>query len=178
MVTYAGFMIFYTVPPFILQHHLSVSHIHFGWITLAITSFILLSKLYNALFIHFFGVEQLIRYSLILMFLGALSLFCFLLTSYYSLIVVVVPFLMSVFSSGFLFSNKTAAVMVTTKKTISVSVASLMNFSTSLFAFIAAGIAAHLSIETLLPLSLLLFIMSVIPLGVYIFMPRDPPAIE
>ena len=107
MVTYAGFMIFYTVPPFILQHHLSVSHIHFGWITLAITSFILLSKLYNALFIHFFGVEQLIRYSLILMFLGALSLFCFLLTSYYSLIVVVVPFLMSVFSSGFLFSNKT-----------------------------------------------------------------------
>ncbi len=178
MVAYAGFMVFYTVSPFILQHHLSVSVIHFGWITLAITSFILLSKLCNALFIGFFGVERLIRYSLILMFFAALSLFCFSLAGCYSLIVVVVPFLMFAFSSGFLFSNTTAAVMVATKKIISGSVASLMNFSTSMFAFIAATVAAHLSIETLLPLGLLLLFMSVIPLGVYIFVPRDPLAIE
>jgi MFS transporter, DHA1 family, 2-module integral membrane pump EmrD len=166
---YTGFIAFYTVTPFMLQHHLHVSTIAYGWFTLALTGSILLAKLVNTLLLGFIDIHRLIFLSLCTLVLSTLLLLTFALFGLYSVSAVVIPFMLFGVASGFLFSNTTVASFHSFKKTAAGSVSGLHSGIQLFCAFAGSLIAAHLSTATLMPLAIFMGLISASGLMQYLY---------
>lgn len=166
-IAFTGFMVFYTVTPFMLQNNLHLSTTQYGWLTLGITFTILLGKFLNTLVLKYFQIEKVIWvFSLVLLF-ACFLLFIFALFKSYSILAIMLPFSIFGFASGFLFANTTIVAFKPFKSIGSGSVSGLLNGSQMLAGFIGTMIAAHLALATLMPLAIFMLIMGVLAVGQY-----------
>ena len=151
-----------------LQEHLHLTTIQYGWITLALTVTILLTKLINTFLLEYIHVDKIVFYSLIVLLAACGLLLTFALQHLYTVETIVIPFILFGAGSGFLFSNGTVAAFRDFKRVASGSVSGLINCIQFLFAFVGSTIAAHIDITHLLPLALLLIMMTLLTFIFYI----------
>lgn len=161
-IPYAGFMIFFTVTPFMLQSNLKLNPIEYGWITLLLTGFIFFAKLSNTILLKYVSIRKLIIISNFSLLAAGIALFSLALLHYYSIWSIIAPFILFAIGSGFLFSNATVAAFKPIKKSSSGSAAGALNGLSIMTGFVGSAIAAHLSIDTLLPLGVLIMSLGVV----------------
>lgn len=166
--TYSAFIIFYTVTPFIMQDKFHLSIKQYSWVTFALASTALISKLFNTILLRWFHLKKLTLFAnWLLAFSGCLLLFFALIHSY-TTATILIPFLLAGFASGFLFSNATVAAFEPFASKASGSVSALLSGLQMLTAFAGSAIVAKLPLDTLLPLASLLFALGVLSLLIYI----------
>lgn len=166
---YTGFIVFYTVTPFMLQDHLHLTAVEYGWVTLILTGSILLAKFINTFTLNYIKIEKLIFLSLITLVSACVLLLIQSLFGLYSVAAIVIPFVIFGFGSGFLFANTTTAAFHSFKKTAAGSVSGLLSAVQLLSAFVGSAIAAHLGVTTLIPLAVFLCVITCIALIQYIY---------
>ncbi len=171
-VAYAGFMIFYTVTPFMLQKYMGLTVLQYGWITLALTGAIFITKFINTIALAYVDVDKIIFLSIIMLAIAGSLLLLFGILGYYSLFTLLLPFMLFGIGSGFLFSNTMAAAFKPFKGKASGSVSGLLNGTQLFAAFIGSAIAAHLGITSLLPLGILMAVMSIGVVVQYVYFMR------
>lgn len=167
---YTGFIVFYTVTPFMLQDHLKLTVIQYGWVTLTLTGSILLAKLVNTLLLKYIDINRIIFLSTLVLLFASSLLLAFSLLSFYSVTTIVVPFIIFGVGSGFLFSNATVAAFHSFKKVAAGSVSGLLNGLQLLSAFVGSAISAHLAITSLLPLAIFMCCMSFLTVAQYVYL--------
>ncbi len=172
-IAYTGFMVFYTVTPFMLQGHLHLTTVQYGWVTLALTLTILLAKMVNTFILNVVNIEKLIFYSTILLAFSGLLLLVVALTGAYSLYAILIPFMVFGIASGFLFSNTTVVSYQPFKGKAAGSVSGLLSGLQLISAFVGAFIAAHLGLSTLLPLGIFMTLITALVLWQYIYLTRQ-----
>lgn len=169
-IAYTGFIVFYAVTPFMLQDHLHLTIVEYGWVTLTLTSTILLAKFANTILLRYISINQLILFSSYTLVTGGGLLLIFGLLHYYSVMTLLLPFMIFGFGTGFLFANTTVAAYVPFKGLSSGTVSGLMNSFQLIFAFIASSFAVHLPLETLFPLGLFMTVISVGAVALYLYL--------
>lgn len=167
---YTGFIVFYTVTPFMLQDHLKLTVIQYGWVTLTLTSSILLAKLVNTLLLKYVDINRIIFLSTLVLLFASSLLLALSLFNFYSVTTIVVPFIIFGVGSGFLFSNATVAAFHSFKKVAAGSVSGLLNGLQLLSAFVGSAISAHLGITSLLPLAIFMCCMSLLTVTQYVYL--------
>ena len=165
---YTGFMVFYTVTPFMLQEHLHLTAIQYGWVTLSLTCTILFIKGVNTVLLRYMPVEKIIYYATILLFISGLFALLFAVFGAYSLRSILIPFILFAIAAGFLFPNTTVAAFRPFKGVSSGSVSGLISFIQLFSAFVGSAVAAHLSTQSLLPLGIFMFFIGIVVFVQYV----------
>jgi DHA1 family 2-module integral membrane pump EmrD-like MFS transporter len=176
-LAFTGFIVFYTVTPFMLQGHLGLNSVQYGWVTLALTGAILIAKLINTFTLSYISIERLNLFSTwMLAFAGSLLFFLALL-KIYSLLSIIIPFILFGIGSGFLFSNTTVAAFKPFKAFSTGSVSGLLSGLQLLSAFVGSVIAAHLGVTSLMPLGIFMALIGIGVLVQYVVLShhREPP---
>jgi DHA1 family 2-module integral membrane pump EmrD-like MFS transporter len=176
-LAFTGFIVFYTVTPFMFQNHLGLNSVQYGWITLGLTGAILSAKLTNMLTLNYISIEKLNFFSTALLAFSGGLLLLFALLNAYSLAAILIPFTLFGIGSGFLFSNTTAAAFKPFKGVSSGSVSGLLSGLQLLSAFLGSAIAAHLGLKSLMPLGVFMAVLGVSVLAQYIFFNRKESGI-
>ena len=158
-LAYTGFIVFYTVTPFMLQQHLSLTAVEYGWVTLGLSGMIFLAKFINTLLLRYMDIDKIIYYATYIIALAGLLLLLFAEFHVYNVMSVIGPFMVFGVGAGFLFSNTTIAAFKPFKSVSSGSVSALLSGLQLLSAFVGSVIAAHLGMQTLMPLALLMALM-------------------
>lgn len=172
-IAYTGFIVFYTVTPFMLQNHLGLNSIQYGWVTLALTGAILLAKLCNTFMLNRVSIEKINFASICLLAFASCLLLLLALLGFYSITAILIPFMIFGLGSGFLFTNATVAAFKPFKNLSSGSVSGLLNGLQLLSAFIGSAIAAHLGLKSLLPLGIFMSILGVLALVQFVLVQGD-----
>lgn len=164
-----GFVVFFTVSSFMLQDHMGVNVVTYGWITMALTCAVLLSKVCNSVMLRYVGADITILYSVVLLAAASALLLLFALLGYFSIATLLIPFVLYGLAAGVLFSNTTTTAFKPFH-TASGSISALLGGIQFLAAFVGAAIASHLSDDSLLPLAILISSIGFSLLIIYYFM--------
>lgn len=168
-IAFICYIIFFTLTPFMLEDHLHLTPVEYGWVTLALTAAILFAKALNTFLLSKFSLEAIIVFSNILLFGSSILLLSFAFFNFYSVTSILLPFTLMGISCGFLFSNTSTAAFKSFNGLSSGSVAGLLNGMQRLFACAGSAIAAHLAITSLMPLALLMTLVTGFSLVQYVF---------
>jgi Bcr/CflA subfamily drug resistance transporter len=154
---YAGMMAYVTASPMIIEVHLHYTPLQFGWITLGIVISGQISKIYNRLFLKEKGYRHMMCVGMGLLCLASLSMFISALFHCMTIYAVVIPMLLYSNGMGILFPNLSTAFL--SIFTTIIGMASALYGAIQLGGgIIGSAMIAHLSEETLLPLSSLLMV--------------------
>lgn len=172
-VAMAGFVIFYSITPFMLQDHLGVSVVAYGWITLALSGAILISKLLNTYLLRRINIDSIIWAAILILLTGCVLLLIFALLQWFNLFVILFPFSLVGIAAGFLFSTTTTQAFKPFTG-MAASISGLMGFICLFATMLASAVASHVSNSSLLPLSVLMISLAAIATVGYYFLARRP----
>lgn len=173
-VSLTGVVVFFTISSFMLQNHLAISVLEYGWISVGLMGCVVLSKIANSFLLLYINVNKLIYAAVILLAFSSGLLLVLALLGYFSLAAILSPFALFAIASGVLFSN---ALTVAFKpfKSGAGSVSGLIGFISFIAVFVGAAVASELSDDRLLPLAVLMSIISFgLLISYYFLVVRSP----
>jgi MFS family permease len=111
MLAFGGILAWLTTLPFLLQEVVKLTPIQFGWVSALAGLFFIVGGLLNALFVEKLSLEKMLTIGLIIMFLGSVLMLIFGLLGIIDTIVIIVPVIIYILGSSFIFSNAYAGAM-------------------------------------------------------------------
>ena len=160
-VSFSGLIAYYTMSPFLLQTVLHLSPVAYGWITLAVASVILFSKLVNVILVRFLLFQWVLRLGTICMLLGGVVTLLLGLLGIHTLTSIVFPIMLYMLGLGMIASNAASGALLPFSKIAGVA-AAFYGCVQILGLFFVSFIAAHLTETSQVPLAILLTTLAVL----------------
>jgi len=167
-VCLSGIIAYVTISPFLFQNVIGISVVHYGWLTLYVTITILLGRGLNVVLLRRASSKAAMQVGRWLMLLGGLSMLLTYLIHELNIITVLIPYLIFVLGTGFIFSNASLLAFNAFETKFGI-VGALYSFLQLIFAYVTSYIAAKVSAKTQLPLAIILTMLAFIAIGAAIF---------
>lgn len=104
-VSFGGIVAYYAISPFLYQTQLGLSAVQYGWLALATALALLASRALNILLAKRWGIPARLKIGLSLLCLGPIIMMVFAVFDYFSIAVIVLPYLLFMLGSGIVLPN-------------------------------------------------------------------------
>ena len=111
MLAFGGILAWLTTLPFLLQNIVGLTPIQFGEVSAVAGLFFIVGGLINALFVEKFGFYKMLLIGLFIMFIGSVVMLLFGLINKIDMLVIMIPVVIYITGSSFVFSNAYAGAM-------------------------------------------------------------------
>jgi len=163
MLAFSGILAWLTTLPFLLQDVVGLTPIQFGWISALAGLFFIVGGFINAMVVERFGLVKMLFVGLLIMLIASLVMLSFGLTHKINTTVIMVPVIIYIIGSSFIFSNAYAGAMHPFSK-MAGTAAAVFGFLQILGGAISSALMSTFKNHNQTPLALILFFSSVLAL--------------
>ncbi|OGO94494.1 MAG: hypothetical protein A3F41_05905 [Coxiella sp. RIFCSPHIGHO2_12_FULL_44_14] len=171
---FSGVIVYYAITPFLLQDVLRLSAVEYGWLTMFITSAVLLGKLLNVYLVKRYSSETILGLGSAFLLWGGASMLLLGLTMPMSVTVLVLPMVFYVFGMGLIASNASAGAMMPFPA-IAGTAGSLFSCLQTLGTAFMSVMAAHINARTQIPMAILFTVLGILAVLDYFLLIRKVP---
>lgn len=111
MLAFGGILAWLTTLPFLLQDVVGLTPIQFGWVAAFSGIFFIVGGVANAIYVERLGLQKMLLLGLIIMFIGSVIMLIFGLINIINTVVIMLPVIIYILGSSFIFSNAYAGAM-------------------------------------------------------------------
>jgi len=161
MLAFGGILAWLTTLPFLLQDVVKLTPIQFGWICAISGLFFIVGGVLNALFVEKCGLRKMLIIGLIIMFCGSVIMLIFGLMGIVDTVVIMVPVIIYILGSSFIFSNAYAGAMQPFAK-MAGTTAAVFGFLQILGGAISSALMSMVHTYNQIPLAIILLLSAAI----------------
>ncbi|OGT34016.1 MAG: hypothetical protein A3C44_07780 [Gammaproteobacteria bacterium RIFCSPHIGHO2_02_FULL_39_13] len=110
-LAFGGILAWLTTLPFLLQDVVKLTPIQFGWVSAIAGLFFIVGGFINALIVERFGLEKMLVTGLLIMLIASIAMLFFGLAGKINALVIMIPVIIYIIGSSFIFSNAYAGAM-------------------------------------------------------------------
>lgn len=158
-------IVFFVTAPFIFQQMLHLSVLHYGWVITAATAMSLLSRAVNIPLLKYLESQQIVTLGISILLITTVALCAISFFRPISLLNMMLPAMLLVFSSGLIFSNAVVGAFMPFRH-IGGAAGALFGSIQMLGGFIASAIASHLAVHNMRAIAVELVVIASIAMGV------------
>lgn len=111
MLAFGGILAWITTLPFLLQDVVGLTPIQFGWVSAFSGLFFIVGGVINAIYVERTGLQKMLLAGLIIMLIGSVIMLIFGLIDIINTFVIMLPVIVYILGSSFIFSNAYAGAM-------------------------------------------------------------------
>lgn len=111
MLAFGGILAWLSTLPFLLQDVVGLTPVQFGWVGAMAGLFFIVGGFINAMMVERFGLDRMLSIGLQIMFIAGIVMLCFGLFHIIDTLVIIVPVIIYIIGSSFIFANAYAGAM-------------------------------------------------------------------
>ncbi|MBY0377057.1 MAG: multidrug effflux MFS transporter, partial [Gammaproteobacteria bacterium] len=167
-VSFGGILAYYAISPFLYQTELGLSAVQYGWLALATALALVASRALNIVLAKYWNISTRLKIGLFLLCAGPILMTVLALLHYFSISVIVFPYVLFMLGSGIVLPNAMVCALNEFNHAKG-SAAGLFSLCQLCGVFIMSVTASHLKSQTQMGLALLLLISTLFAQGLYLF---------
>ena len=165
MLAFGGILAWLTTLPFLLQDVVHLTPVEFGWTAAIAGLFFIVGGFINAMIVEHFGLRRMLMIGLLIMLLGSIVMLFYGLMHKIDTLVIMIPVVIYIIGSSFVFSNAYAGAMVSFTEGVGTA-ASVYGFLQIIGGSISSFLMSMMHTYDQIPLAIVLMLSAAIALAV------------
>jgi Bcr/CflA subfamily drug resistance transporter len=163
---YAGILAWLTAAPIVLQNIVGLNAVEFGWLYLFSGLGFAFGGFLNAKYVMKYGIEYLMKHGMAYQFLSGLLMLLFYLLGYINTYVIMVPVILFMFGSAFVFPNASARAFDPFAK-IAGAAGGVFSFMQILGGVVSSSILSAVHDDNQLPMAIAFILTSLLSITIF-----------
>lgn len=165
MLAFGGILAWLTTLPFLLQDVVHLTPVEFGWTAAIAGLFFIVGGFINAMIVERFGLRRMLMVGLLIMLAGSIVMLFYGLLQKIDTLVIMIPVVIYIIGSSFVFSNAYAGAMMTFTEGVGTA-ASVYGFLQIIGGSISSFLMSLMHTYNQIPLAIVLMFSAAIALAV------------